>query len=91
MPHSLEAEEYLLSCCLIDGAEVIYAMTKGHRASILKMVPEAEGKVELLSPAGKDIPDPIGSGLEVYISTAEAIRAGILHRFRARKLVETLS
>jgi replicative DNA helicase len=23
MPHSIEAEEYLLSCCLIDGAEVI--------------------------------------------------------------------
>lgn len=76
---------------MIESAEVIYAMTKGHRASILKLVPGAEGKVELLSPAGKDIPDPIGSGLEVYISTAEAIRAGILHRFRARKLVEALS
>lgn len=23
MPHSLEAEEYLLSCCLLDGAEVV--------------------------------------------------------------------
>ena len=23
MPHSIEAEEYLLSCCLLDGAEVI--------------------------------------------------------------------
>ena len=23
LPHSLEAEEYLLSCCLLDGAEVI--------------------------------------------------------------------
>ena len=23
MPHSLEAEEYLLSCCLLDGADVI--------------------------------------------------------------------
>src|SRR5471030_2447588 len=23
MPHSVEAEEYLLSCCLIDGAEVM--------------------------------------------------------------------
>src|SRR5208337_3057885 len=23
MPHSVEAEEYLLSCCLIDGAEVL--------------------------------------------------------------------
>src|SRR5687768_11674644 len=23
MPHSLEAEEYLLSCCLIDGADVM--------------------------------------------------------------------
>jgi replicative DNA helicase len=23
MPHSIEAEEYLLSCCLIDGAEVV--------------------------------------------------------------------
>src|SRR5438874_9930204 len=23
LPHSLEAEEYLLSCCLLDGADVI--------------------------------------------------------------------
>ena len=23
MPHSLEAEEYLLSCCLLDGADVV--------------------------------------------------------------------
>src|ERR1700728_3076171 len=23
MPHSVEDEEYLLSCCLIDGAEVV--------------------------------------------------------------------
>ena len=23
LPHSIEAEEYLLSCCLLDGAEVI--------------------------------------------------------------------
>ena len=23
LPHSLEAEEYLLSCCLLDGSEVI--------------------------------------------------------------------
>src|SRR5580692_7236748 len=23
LPHSIEAEEYLLSCCLIDGAEVV--------------------------------------------------------------------
>jgi replicative DNA helicase len=22
-PHSIEAEEYLLSCCLLDGADVI--------------------------------------------------------------------
>src|SRR5271167_260965 len=23
MPHSVEAEEYLLSCCLIDGSEIV--------------------------------------------------------------------
>src|SRR3954468_22816797 len=23
LPHSLEAEEYLLSCCLLDGADVV--------------------------------------------------------------------
>src|SRR3954468_3003131 len=23
MPHSLEAEEYLLSCCILDGADVL--------------------------------------------------------------------
>ncbi|MBY0111244.1 MAG: Sua5/YciO/YrdC/YwlC family protein [Phycisphaerales bacterium] len=81
----------LLTREMIQEAEAVFAMTKGHRATILNMVPEAKDKVELLAPSGKDIPDPIGSGLEVYISTAEAIRAGILHRLRERNLVETES
>jgi protein-tyrosine phosphatase len=81
----------LLTREMILEAEAVFAMTKGHRTSILKLAPEAKDKVELLAPSGKDIPDPIGSGLEVYISAAEAIRAGILHRLRERQLVESES
>ncbi len=35
LPHSLEAEEYLLSCCLLDGAEVVA------RCLEAKIVPES--------------------------------------------------
>jgi replicative DNA helicase len=34
-PHSLEAEEYLLSCCLLDGGDTIARCLEGH------LVPEA--------------------------------------------------
>lgn len=30
LPHSLEAEEYLLSCCLIDGADVLSRCLEAH-------------------------------------------------------------
>ena len=75
---------------MIREAEAIFAMTRGHLAAILQMMPEAAGKVQLLNPSGRDIADPIGSGLERYISTAEAIRAGILLRFRERGWIEEL-
>lgn len=80
----------LLTREMIREAEAIFAMTRGHRAAILQMMPEAADKVQLLNPSGRDIADPIGSGLDTYISTAEAIRAGILLRFRERGWIEEL-
>jgi protein-tyrosine phosphatase len=80
----------LLTREMIREADAIFAMTRGHRASIVQMMPEAAEKVQLLQPSGRDIADPIGSGLDTYISTAEAIRAGILLRFRERGWIEEL-
>jgi protein-tyrosine-phosphatase/tRNA A37 threonylcarbamoyladenosine synthetase subunit TsaC/SUA5/YrdC len=80
----------LLTREMIREADAIFAMTRGHRASIVQMMPEAVEKVQLLQPSGRDIADPIGSGLDTYISTAEAIRAGILLRFRERGWIEEL-
>jgi L-threonylcarbamoyladenylate synthase len=80
----------LLTREMIREAEAVFAMTRGHQAAILQMMPEAAEKVQLLQPSGRDIADPIGSGLDTYISTAEAIRAGILLRFRERGWIEEL-
>lgn len=59
-------------------ASVIYAMTRAHAAAIHAIDPNAN--VELLDPAGKDIPDPIGGPQKVYTATAERLRTLIRTR-----------
>jgi protein-tyrosine phosphatase len=51
---------------LLDQADLILTMTRGHRDVILMTRPDAEQKVKLLSPEGRDISDPIGGGLTEY-------------------------
>ena len=51
---------------LLDQADQIYTMTKGHRDSILASRPDLADRVELLSREGTDIFDPIGGGLQDY-------------------------
>jgi protein-tyrosine phosphatase len=58
---------------LIDAADLILPMTRDHRDAILDYHPEAADRVRLLDPSGGDIPDPIGSGLDVYRRTAQVI------------------
>lgn len=64
---------------MIAGADEIYAMTAAHRAAVLRLLPEASGRVHLLDPSGRDVDDPYGGSLEDYrracVRIAEAIEA----------------
>ena len=51
---------------LLDQADHIYTMTRGHLASIKASRPDVADRVELLVRDGSDIPDPIGAGREAY-------------------------
>jgi L-threonylcarbamoyladenylate synthase len=51
---------------LLDQADQIFTMTRGHRESILSAYPHLGDRVELLARDGSDISDPIGLGEEEY-------------------------
>lgn len=51
---------------MLDQADHIYAMTRGHRDSILSIRPDLAETVKLLSPDGSDVPDPFGFEIEEY-------------------------
>ena len=63
-----------LTPTLLEEADEIYVMTADQRASILEFAPDAAQRLRLLDLGGKDIPDPYGSGEDVYRRTAERIR-----------------
>jgi protein-tyrosine phosphatase len=62
------------------GADLVYAMTRSHARAVLALAPGA--RVELLDPAGADIPDPVGGSAALYISTARRLDALIEGRLR---------
>lgn len=72
----------LLTRKLIAEADVIYAMGRSHRGVVLELDPDASGKVQVLDPAGQDVPDPIGMGQDVYDQTARRIMEMIRARFK---------
>ena len=65
---------------MAEGADNIYVMTRAHREALLHMGADLEDKVELLDPAGADIPDPFGQDLEVY----RAVRDRIVNAIESR-------
>jgi protein-tyrosine phosphatase len=72
-----------LDASLVRDADHVFAMTGDHRRAILALVPDAAGKVELLDPAGRDIADPIGGGIDVYRSSLAAIERALRERIAA--------
>jgi protein-tyrosine phosphatase len=74
---------------LVREADVIYALTKGHAQRLLDLVPEAKGKVQLLDPGGKDVPDPFGGSLQEYVACASALRGMV--RQRVGEMSKTLA
>ncbi len=58
---------------LVERAEAVFCMTGKVRESVLQVHPAAAGKTWCLDPDG-DVPDPIGSPLDVYIGCARRLR-----------------
>jgi len=58
---------------LLNHADFIYTMTRGHRSAILAERPDMTDRVEVLKRDGTDVPDPIGGGMEDYSRCQQAI------------------
>ncbi|WP_022794583.1 low molecular weight protein arginine phosphatase [Marinococcus halotolerans] len=78
----IDHESQPLTKELIDWADVIFAMTRGHKDIMQRMFPGAEEKTVLLkeyagTDGDKDIGDPIGGGSKVYHETAEEMEEAL--------------
>ncbi|MFP6762236.1 MAG: hypothetical protein VB858_01420, partial [Planctomycetaceae bacterium] len=67
-------ESQPLSERLLNHADFVYTMTRGHRSAVLASRPDLEDRVQVLSRDGADIPDPIGGGIDEYERCRDAIR-----------------
>ncbi len=76
LPHSARS----LTPTLAHDADIIFAMTKAHAKAVRAFAPSAN--VLILDPAGTDIPDPVGSGPEVYSHTARTLDTLIRQRLQ---------
>lgn len=62
---------------LLERADHIFTMTGQHRDVVLHHRPDLADRTSVLGVHGRDIPDPIGAGVEVYRQCKEAIEAGL--------------
>jgi protein-tyrosine phosphatase len=58
---------------VMNVADLVLTMTRGHRAAILAAWPEMQDRVHTLRRDGGDISDPVGMPVEVYEACAEQI------------------
>jgi len=59
----------------------VYCMTEAHCLALRSMLsPREARRVELLDPAGHDVPDPIGGSVAIYRQCAEHILACLEER-----------
>jgi protein-tyrosine phosphatase len=56
----------------LQNADLVLTMTRSHRAAILDLMPEVEGKVHLLGGSG-DVSDPFGGSQAAYAACAQQI------------------
>ena len=75
-----------LSVELIHQADWVFAMSRGHAAAVVSLVPAAADKVMTLDPAG-DIDDPIGGDVSLYQELAGHLRALIENRLKEREIL----
>ncbi len=54
----------------------VYCLTAAHREALRAMLPPERGpELELLDPRGRDVLDPVGGDLPIYLACADAIEA----------------
>jgi protein-tyrosine-phosphatase len=69
-----------LTAEMVNQAEVVYCMTEEHRRAVIQMFPSAALKTKCIDPNG-DIDDPIGAGLEKFLSCAKRLQDLVRFRF----------
>jgi L-threonylcarbamoyladenylate synthase len=74
-------ESRSLSPSLIQQADHVYCMTSSHLMTVRSVAPWAFDRVEMLSPDGESVEDPIGGSDEVYLQCAQQMRRMIRKRF----------
>lgn len=74
-----------LSSELINQADHIYVMTRGHAEVVTRMAPNAQGKTRTLCD-DEGIGDPIGGSVSVYESCADKIEKALTTRLREVEL-----
>lgn len=67
---------------MIEEADRVYVMTRGHLATLKEWIPSAGPKISLLSPLGEDIKDPLGGDIEVYRECASKIKEALQIRLK---------
>ena len=75
---------------LIRFADLIHAMTRGHRAALIAQWPELVDRVCLLAQDGTEIADPIGGPLELYRRCADQIDGHLEIQVRSLDLEQML-
>ncbi len=65
-----------LSRSLVEGADLILTMTRGHKEGIFERFPESQSKVWTLgsyAATGGEIDDPLGRGVQAYEKCASQL------------------
>src|SRR3954467_1132011 len=69
---------------LVDWADLILVMTRGHLETMMMLFPEAADKVQLVCSMNEelrgqmlDVPDPIGLGIHAYFETRDTLKKAI--------------
>lgn len=69
-----------VTAAILRQADRVYAMTESHLLAITMHLPNTAGRIELLSPRGEDIADPIGGDGATYKLCAEQILQCLMER-----------
>jgi protein-tyrosine-phosphatase len=63
-----------------SAVDRIYVMTEAQRRVLLQMDPGLGGKVDLLDPEGRDVPDPYGLEIDAYRAVRDHIAGAVTRR-----------